>query len=72
MEKAIVTKVNWRSALNPTVTIYYNHEGKKLLDPLVVDLSKQDDTGKTQRKIQTLLNPHDKNTDPKNVMKFNV
>ena len=71
-EKGVVTKVNWRDAMNPTVKLYYDKFGKKMARPLNVDLSRQDKSSLNVRKIKTLLNVNDRGVDPANLLHFNV
>jgi len=71
-EKGLVTKVNWRDAMNPTVTLFYDKFGKKLARPLSIDLSRQDKSSLNVRKIKTLLNINDRGVDPANLLHFNV
>lgn len=71
-EKGLVTKVNWRDAMNPTVTLYYDKFGKKIPRPITLDLSRQDKSSLNVRKIKTLLNINDRGVDPANLLHFNV
>ncbi len=69
-EKGVVTKVNWRDALMPSVSIYYKQSGESLLTPKVVDLFRSKDTEQA-KKITCVLNPKNTKHDPAQILNFN-
>ena len=71
-EKGIVKKVNWRDAMFPLITVFYDRYGKKLPRPIDIDLSKQDKNSSNIRKIEKLLNLKEKGVDPAGVLVFKI
>ena len=71
-EKGVVTKINWRDSINPTVTVYYDRKGIPLPKAVPLDLSKQDKSSPKIRKIHSLVNLKDLKSDPANVLSFVV
>ncbi len=70
-EKGVVTKVNWRDSLKPTVNIYYRSSGESLLNCRVTDLFKQNDPQK-ERSIRAVLNPANAEHDPAGILNYDV
>ena len=70
-EKAIVTKVNWRDALKPTISIFYNKSGEALMKPSNVDLFKQNES-QVQREIKKVLNPLSSIDDPAGILIYSI
>lgn len=71
LEKGVVLKVNWRDALKPMITIYYNKNGLPLMKPMIIDLNKQLET-QTQRSIKSVIDPRNPKHDPENLLVFAV
>ncbi len=70
-EKAIVTKVNWRDALKPTISIFYNKSGEALMKPKNIDLFKQNES-QVQREIKKVLNPLSSIDDPAGILVYSI
>ena len=70
-EKAIVTKVNWRDALKPTISIFYNKSGNALMKPYIIDLFKQN-ASQVPREIKKVLNPLSKIDDPAGILIYSI
>ncbi len=70
-EKALVTKVNWRDALKPIISIFYNKSGEALMKPITIDLFKQNES-QTYREIKKVLNPLSKIDDPAGILNFYI
>ncbi|CAK0781714.1 putative Cyclic di-GMP phosphodiesterase PA4108 [Gammaproteobacteria bacterium] len=62
-ERGVITKVDWRSPLKPTVSVRYNARLMPLSRPCLVDLA-QPKAGEPERKIQRTLNPTARGEDP--------
>ena len=62
-ERGVVTKVDWRHPLKPTVSMRYNARQMPLSRPYLVDLGKPKE-GEPDRKIQRTLNPTVRGEDP--------
>ena len=71
-EKGVVTKVNWRDPMNPTVTAYYDKFGKKLVRPIKIDLNRQDKKSLNVRKIKGMLNLNEPGVDPAGLLQFKL
>ncbi len=70
-EKAVITKVNWRDGMSPTVRIFYDKSGMNRMKPIDVDLyniRNQDNP----RKILKILDTNIKKNDPSNLLHFSV
>lgn len=59
-EKAVVIEINEGKPLTPIVKIYYDRDGRALVNPIVVDLLKDE----AERKIKNPLDLGDKKNDP--------
>jgi HD-GYP domain-containing protein (c-di-GMP phosphodiesterase class II) len=70
-EKAVITRVNWRDGMSPTVRIFYDKNGVNRMKPMDVDLyniREQDNP----RKIQKILDTNIAQNDPANLLHFSV
>ena len=70
-EKAVVTKVNWRDGMSPTVRIFYDKNGVNRMKPVDVDLyniKKQDNP----RKILKIIDANIGQNDPANLLIYSV
>ncbi|CAK0767199.1 HD-GYP domain-containing protein [Gammaproteobacteria bacterium] len=68
-ERGIVTQINWRTPLAPSVKIYYNKNLSPLMHPFEVNLAKQENES-TIRKIQSVIDPNLRGEDPAGLLIF--
>lgn len=68
-ERGIVTKVNWRKPLLPTVRLFYNRQKQALARPFELDLALHAEGG-VERTIKQVIDPLRPGEDPAKLLRF--
>lgn len=66
-ERGLVTRVNWKSPLQPRVKLLYNRTKQPLTKPFEIDLSNQHNADQ-ERSIRSVIDPGNKAEDPQGLL----